>query len=269
VPLVPTDLPERLRDAGLVVHVIDGWEHAGDSADHHALIFHWTASSPSESPSSCANYSFTNKHYNVLVDRVGEVWLGMRGKANSSGEISGVALNEAFAGNVDWRSAASRGLADTTSANSELWSISMQNSGVGEPMSEALLDSMATTAAVCLDALGLDRSSFVSHHSAATARKIDLTTGTGGCPDGGEWNERITAALGGGGAGTGGEELTEAEWQRLRSEVQGVVVDVLRKEGVSGAATYAKQMDAAEKSEFQSLMTEVLRKEGVSGAANG
>jgi hypothetical protein len=197
--LVPTDLPQRLADAGLVVHVLDGWESRGSSANHRAVIFHWTASSANESPSSCANYVFFGAtyapDYNILVDRNGEVWLGAREKSNSSGEISHVARDEAFRGAVDWRSAASRGLGDDCSANAELWAVSAQNTGTGEPWSEALVHGMSVAVAVSLEALGLTRSTYTSHHAAATARKIDLTTGTGGCPNGDEWNRRISDEL--------------------------------------------------------------------------
>lgn len=211
MPLVPLDFPQRCAAAGLPVKVLDGWESRGSSADHRAVVYHWTASSSSESPSSCANYCFTQAEYapdyNVLVDRDGVVWIGAREKANSSGEISGVALNEALAGATDWRSAASRGLSDTTSANAQLFAISAQNNGTGEPWSDALVHGMATCAAVALECLGLPHAGYVTHHAALTRRKIDLTTGTGGCPDGGTWNQLITDAMHGRGPAPEVEEM--------------------------------------------------------------
>ncbi|HEY7009079.1 MAG TPA: N-acetylmuramoyl-L-alanine amidase [Jatrophihabitantaceae bacterium] len=199
MPLVPTDFPSRLQAAGLKVNVVDGWTSRGGSADHRAVVFHWTASSSGESPSSCANYVFFGAQYapdyNVLVDRTGVVWVGARNKANSSGDISGTALNEALAGQTNWNSAASRGLSDTTSANAQLFAISAQNNGTGEPWSDALINAMAVCAAVALQCLGLTRSGYVTHHAALTRRKIDLTAGTGGCPNGGRWNQLITDAL--------------------------------------------------------------------------
>lgn len=265
--LVPTDFPSRLAAAGLSVQVLDGWESRGSSADHRAVVFHWTASSPSESPSSCANYCFLGAQYapdyNVLCDRTGVVWVGAREKANSSGDISSVALNEALRGQTDWRSAASRGLSDDTSANSSLFAISAQNNGTGEPWSDALVHAMATCAAVALQCLGLGSSGYVTHHAALTRRKIDLTAGTGGCPDGGTWNRLVTDALGGGGAWIGDDDvLTNDDKAWFKSQM----LDIVRKEAISGAADgNASSVPEVTKS----YVLDVVRKEGISGAADG
>jgi N-acetylmuramoyl-L-alanine amidase len=208
--LVPTDLPQRCSEAGLEVYELDGWENYGKSADHGAAVFHWTASSRSQSPSSCANYCAYNDgypHYNVLVGRDGSVWFLARMKAESSGQISGVALNEALAGHANVDSAASRGLPDTTSANNRLWAVSAQNDGVGEPWSEALINAMSVVCALSLEALGLGIY-HLQHHCGLTARKIDLTPRYG-CPARGEWYERIEAAMGGGGGKPSTPTLTE------------------------------------------------------------
>jgi N-acetylmuramoyl-L-alanine amidase len=200
--LVPTDLPQRIAARGVPVNIIDGWESHGGSADHQAVVFHWTASSRNESPSSCANYSFLSSddspHYNVIVDRFGACWIGAREKSNSSGKISGVALNETLAGHANVSSAASRGLDDTTSANAELFAISAQNDGVGEPWSAALVDNMSIVCAVVLEALGIADVGYIAHHASLTSRKIDLTPGHG-CPDRYGWYDRINRALRGAG----------------------------------------------------------------------
>lgn len=204
MPLVPADYPDRLARAGLRVHVMGDWWTNGGSADQRAVVFHWTASGASSTPANdaeyCAHTAQYAPDYNVLCDRYGEVWVLAREKANSSGDISSVALNEALRGATDWRSAASRGLQDDTSANASLFAISAQNNGTGEAWSGPLVHAMATVAAVTLPLLGLDRSGYVTHHAALTRRKIDLTAGTGGCPDGGTWNALITDALHGGSA---------------------------------------------------------------------
>lgn len=261
--LVPTDLPERLRDAGLIVHVLEGWETRGDAADHRAVVLHHTASSSNESPSACANYSLVaNNHYNLLVDRNGEVWVGAREKSNSSGDISSAPLGEAHAGRAGTVSAVERGLSDDTSSNSTLMAISAQNNGVGEHWTPALVDGIARSAAVVLEALGIPSEGYVTQHRVLTARKIDNCGDS--CPY--DYRPLIAAELAGGGGGGGGEEeMTEQEWDRLASEVQTVVVNVLRKEGVSGAATKADTFSDAEKSDIQRIVTDVLRKEGVSG----
>jgi hypothetical protein len=197
--LVPIDLPQRCSDAGLEVYVLNGWESYGAAADHGAAVFHWTASSRSQSPSSCANYCAYNDgypHYNVLVGRDGSVWFLAREKAESSGQISGVALNEALAGQANVSSAASRGLSDTTSANNRLWAVSAQNDGVGEPWSEQLINAMSVVCALSLQSLGLGVY-HLQHHCGLTARKIDLTPRYG-CPARDEWYARIEAAMHGG-----------------------------------------------------------------------
>lgn len=196
--LVPTDLPQRLRDAGLVVNVESGWENRGGSADHDAVVLHWTASSKNESPTSCKNYCFYNAQYapdyNMLVDRTGVVWLGARLKSNSSGDISGTALNEVLAGQAQWASAGSRGLSDTTSANSRLWAISAQNDGVGEPWSAGLVNGMTIASAVVLKALGLPHAGYLCHHAGLTRRKVDLLTSSSpGVPT--DWQQRVNNAM--------------------------------------------------------------------------
>jgi N-acetylmuramoyl-L-alanine amidase len=199
IVLVPIDLPQRCSDAGLEVYVLDGWESYGASADHGALVFHWTASSASQSPSSCANYCAYNDgypHYNVLVGRDGSVWFLAREKSESSGQISGVALDEALAGHANVDSAASRGLPDDDNWNHRLWAISAQNDGVGEPWSEQLINAMSVVCGLSLEALGLTIG-HLQHHCGLTSRKIDLTPRYG-CPGRAEWRARIEAAMHGG-----------------------------------------------------------------------
>ena len=84
MPLVSTDFPERLRDAGVPTNTVGDWANAGSSADHGAVVIHWTASSAHESPSSCAHYCAAGKGYplyNVLVDRTGVAWCLARRKS--------------------------------------------------------------------------------------------------------------------------------------------------------------------------------------------
>src|SRR5215467_12801629 len=112
--LVPSDYPARVASYGVPVQVLDGWMNRGGSADQQAVVLHHTASSDKESPSSCANYVFYKAQYapdyNVLVDRTGVAWIGARLKSNSSGNISGTALNEALRGQAGCVSASQRGL---------------------------------------------------------------------------------------------------------------------------------------------------------------
>lgn len=194
--LVPTDLPDRLWRAGLPVNVLDGWEGRGSSADHRCLAFHWTASSANESPSSCVNYSTfnsdTSPHYNLIVDRTGVVWVCAREKTNNAGNISLRARDEAHRGEANWQSAASRGLSDTGSSNDTIFAIAAQNNGTGEHWSDELVEGMVVAAAVVLDSLGLPHSSYLSHHAALTARKIDLLP-VANMPN--DWQARVNAAM--------------------------------------------------------------------------
>lgn len=232
--LVPTDLPQRADAAGLPVHVLDGWETNGSSADHGAVVFHWTASGRNESPSSCANYcawaATDAPLYNVLVDRDGGVWFLAREKSNNAGKISGVALNETLSGHANVDSASSRGLPDTTSANDRLFAISAQNDGVGEPWSEALINSMSVMCALALETLGLNDVGYLGHHQSLTARKVDLTPRYG-CPPRQEWYARIDAALG------GDMPLSAQDLDAITARVRDTVLDIVRKEGISGAAS--------------------------------
>jgi hypothetical protein len=172
--IIGTDFPDRLARAGLVVHVLEGWESRGDTANHKAVVLHHTASSSSESPSSCANYSLVaNEHYNVICDRNGEVWVGNRNESDSSGKISSVALNEAHRGQAGHVSAVDRGLGDDTSSNSTLFAVSAQNNGVGEHWSDQLVHAIYVTAAVALEALGIPDAGYTTQHRVLTARKID------------------------------------------------------------------------------------------------
>lgn len=197
MPLVPTDYPQRVAERGVSVNVLAGWESRGGSADHAALVLHHTASSDHESPSSCADYCFYAAQYapdyNVLVDRTGVAWIGARLKSNSSGEISSVALGEALAGRAGAVSAVQRGLGDDTSANSQLFAISAQNNGIGEPWSAELVHGIAVCAAVALECLGIPSAGYVTQHRVLTSRKIDACGDA--CPY--DFQPLIAAELGG------------------------------------------------------------------------
>ena len=188
--LVPTDYPDRLARAGLRVHVFAGWESHGSGANHLAVVLHHTASSaraaPADDAAYCHHGSSDSPLYNVLVDRYGEAWVLAREKSNSSGKISSTALGEALRGEAGHVSAGARGLHDDTSANDALFAISAQNDGSGEQWSAALVDGMATCAAVTCDALGLTPG-HVTIHRVLTARKVD-TCGPG-CPS--DWQPLI------------------------------------------------------------------------------
>lgn len=188
--LVPNSYPSELAAAGLRVHVFDGWETHGGSADHRAIVLHHTASSaraaPADDAAYCHHGSSDAPLYNVLVDRYGECWLLAREKSNSSGQISSVALGEALDGRAGHVSAGVRGLRDDTSANASLFAISAQNDGSGEFWSAALVDAMATCARVTCEVLGLE-AGHVTIHRVLTARKVD-TCGPG-CPD--DWQPLI------------------------------------------------------------------------------
>jgi hypothetical protein len=172
VPLVTPELPSRLAAHGLDVRVLGDWLTRGKPADHRAVVLHHTASSRSTKPeddvAECHRGAANAPLYNALVDRTGVVWLLARNKANSSGDISSVALNEALAGRAGAVSAGARGLRDDTSANASLFAITAQNDGVGEPWSPVLVESMAIVAAEALRALGLPHAGFVTQHRVLT-----------------------------------------------------------------------------------------------------
>jgi N-acetylmuramoyl-L-alanine amidase len=197
MPLIPSDYPDRLARAGLAVHVYGDWYTLGGSADHDAVVLHHTASSSSCAPADDAAYchhgSSDSPLYNVLIDRHGEAWVLAREKANSSGNISSVALHEALEGRAGAVSAGDRGLRDDTSANASLFAIAAQNDGVGEPWSDALVHGMAAASAVTLEALGLGHAGYVTQHRVLTARKIDCCGNA--CPY--DFQPLVAAELGG------------------------------------------------------------------------
>lgn len=201
MPLVPSDFPQRLAAMGVPVNVMSDWATAGGSANHTAVVMHHTASSASTSPDSdaayCAHGSSDSPLYNVLVDRYGAAWVLARDKANSSGKISGTALNEVKRGEANLTPAGQRGLGDTTSDNASLFAVSAQSDGTGEVWSPALINAMAVTCACALQCLGLPHASFVTHHAALTSRKIDLTMGAHGCPSMSAWPQLINDAMSG------------------------------------------------------------------------
>lgn len=197
MPLVGTDFPNQLAAAGVPTNVLGGWADLGGSADQRAVVLHHTASSSSATPANDAAYCQRGTSdaplYNVMIDRTGCAWVLARRKANSSGQISGTALNEALAGKANLTPAGQRGLSDTTSNNGALFAISAQNNGTNEPWSSALVNSMSIAAACALQALGLPHAGYVTTHRALTRRKVD-TCGPG-CPD--DWHALITDVLGG------------------------------------------------------------------------
>lgn len=175
--MIDVDYPSRVAAYGIAVKVFAGWESHGGAADHGAVVFHHTASSSSCAPADDAAYchhgSDDSPLYNVLCDRVGVAWILAGEKANSSGQISGVALNEALSGAAVMTPAGERGLPDTTSANDRLWSIAGQNNGTGEDWTNATVEAMAVCASVALECLGLAHAGYVTTHRALTRRKVD------------------------------------------------------------------------------------------------
>ena len=107
---IPNDFPQRLAAAGLAVTRTK----TGSRSDRAPIIvrscIHHTASGKSTSPKSDADYCHSGSDdsplYNVLVDRTGVVWLLTGRKSNSSGKISGTALDEAVSGRADLTPAA-------------------------------------------------------------------------------------------------------------------------------------------------------------------
>jgi hypothetical protein len=199
VTLVGTDYPAQLDARGMGVYAYDGWNGHGSSADHKAVVIHHTASSPNASPKADADYCHSGADdsplYNVLVDRKGEAWVLAREKANSSGDINSVALNEAIAGRANLTPAAVRGLNDDTSNNSALFAVCGQNNGVGETWADALVEGIAIACAVACEHLGLTPG-HVTTHRALTSRKIDPDGGN--CPD--DWTSIVAEFMGGKGA---------------------------------------------------------------------
>lgn len=87
------------------------------------------------------------------------------------------------------------------------------------------------------------------------------------------WSEVEAAVWRGTGGGSGGAPPAGGDDEMPLNDadkdwIYRAVTDILRKEGVSGAASEAHRFSDEERADIQRIVVDCLRKEGVSGAAN-
>jgi N-acetylmuramoyl-L-alanine amidase len=157
-----TWLPDVLRDAGLTVRTVDGWENRGSELSAiYGIIGHHTASNKNSgnNPSLgiCTNGrpDLAGPLCQCLLARDGSYDIIASGKANHAGD----------GGWPGWPS----------SGNSNTLAIEAENDGIGEWWSAAIMDSYAIGSAAILEFLGKDESAFITHFEWCNppGRKID------------------------------------------------------------------------------------------------
>jgi len=167
-----TDLAEVLRDSGLSVVEVDGWEDRARSSGGFdgdrpwAIMWHHTASDTS--PQNDVNYichgSPDAPISNLYLARDGQVWVCAGGATNTNGK--GGPTN------------VSRGTVPLDSMNTYAVSIEAGNNGVGEPWPEEQINAYFAVNNALAAAYGLAATDCVSHHEWAKDRKIDPAVAT-------------------------------------------------------------------------------------------
>lgn len=207
------ELAADCRTAGLEVVEIAGWQQRGrDLGAVGAVLAHHTATGPGTSDGAVDRLlrdgrpDLSGPLAQVGLDRAGRVRLIAAGVANHAGAGSWLGV----------------------SGNTRALGVEAYNDGRGEGWPPVQLDAWDRLNAVLLRTVALDAGRLCAHREWAPTRKID--------PAGIDMDamRRRAAAL----LTTTGDDmpLTENDRAMIRADVSAMVLDVLRKEGVSGAA---------------------------------
>lgn len=155
-------LPDVLRDAGLTVRVVDGWENRGNELSsiigivgHHTASGKNSGNNPSLSVCTYGRPDLNGPLCQLLLARDGSYDVIASGEANHGGQGYW----------PGWPS----------SANDNTLAIEAENDGVGEPWSAAIMDAYAEGAAALLEFIDKDESAFITHFEWCDppGRKID------------------------------------------------------------------------------------------------
>lgn len=195
-----TGILAALRDHGLDARTVPGWETRGSSSftprghvvHHDAIPTRWQTppailiAGRSDLPGPLCNFA---------LNAWGTVYVVAAGRAN-------------HAGTGGWR-----GL----SGNSSVWGTEAQNAGTGQTWPDEQIDAYVRLCAATCDYSGFS-AEMVCRHAEWTTRKIDPA---GPWEDGHDWSRdmshyRALVARG----GTGAEELTDQEWEKLGDWMQ-------------------------------------------------
>jgi hypothetical protein len=162
-----TDLADVARAAGLVVHVVDGWERRArgsggyDSGRPTHVMVHHTASGPSSDPDGDVAYIATGSSdaplANLYLSRTGEVWVIAAGATNTNGS-----------GSAPWP-----GGCPDDQMNTHAIGIEAANGGTGEPWPHVQQTAYVALCSALCAAYGIGSDLVRAHFEWAPGRKID------------------------------------------------------------------------------------------------
>lgn len=164
------EMAEVLRDAGLDVVEVDGWETRArgsggyDGSAPWAVLWHHTASQTSaENDVGYICYGCPDAPVsNLYLARDGIVWVCAAGATNTNGTGGPFSV--------------SRGTVPQDRMNEYAVSIEAANNGVGEPWPAVQIDAYFATSLALTDWLGLEPTDISTHYSWTPGRKIDPAT---------------------------------------------------------------------------------------------
>jgi peptidoglycan hydrolase-like protein with peptidoglycan-binding domain len=186
-----------LRAEGLTVRVITGYTTRGNGHDliPGGILLHHTASSIRSGDAGALGICVHGRSdlsgplCNIHVSRSGVVTVIALRAANHAGKGASKVLAEVKAGTAAGPDARARGLRDEVGGNTPLIGIEIENDGVGEPWSPALVDAVIRLCAALCKMYGWT-SGHVTLHREWTARKSDPSLHT-------DWRGMIAARIGG------------------------------------------------------------------------
>jgi hypothetical protein len=214
-----------LRDAGLRVVEMDGWQQRARSSGGFepgrpwCVMWHHTASTTT--PANDANYICHNSPdapiSNLLVARDGEVWVLAGGATNTNGKGKAIPF--------------SKGTVPKDSMNSYAVGVEIANSGVGEQYPQAQIDAMFTVNNTLAARLGLQPDDCSTHQFYAPDRKIDPATAHAVQ---GPWRPTSVTS-----SGTWSlPDITGEAWQRAGADTQEEDVEVVEVQVEGAGASF-------------------------------
>jgi hypothetical protein len=256
-----TWLADELRAAGVKVVEFDGWRTRARSSGGFApgrpwcVMLHHTASSPKQSAQSDAAYMCQRAEArpvaNILLTRTGEAWVLAAGPTNTNGKGGPVKV--------------SKGTVPKDSMNSYAVGIEIQNSGVGEPYTQACIDAMFACSIAIGKRLGLAPTDVMNHATWAPSRKIDPACAAGVQ---GPWKPRQVSS-----AGTWDlrDIVTEHErrWRAGRPTTTPAPAPLIEEDDLPYSKDELKQImrDVQySRDELKQIMREVLNEAAVNGS---
>lgn len=166
-----TDMAQLLRDFGLNVIEVNGWQTRARSSGGYGdwplcVMWHHTASGPNSNGWPDANYIATGDANspisNLYIDRQGNVFVIAAGATNTNGQGNAIAF--------------SRGTVPKDGMNTRALGVECGNNGVGERWPQPQIDAMFRVSTVMNLWFGNRADDLASHNQYAPTRKIDPAT---------------------------------------------------------------------------------------------